>query len=53
MVFAIACPPRETGKLLKHPETVIQARLALKLPETIHGIPEIAGHDATISRPTG
>jgi hypothetical protein len=53
MVFAVACPPQETGELLKHPETLIQMRPALKLPETIHGIPEINRHDPTSSRPTG
>jgi hypothetical protein len=53
MVFVVVCPPQETGELLKHPETFIQVRPALKLPETIHGIPEINGHDAAFSRPTG
>jgi hypothetical protein len=53
MVFAVAGPPRETSKLLKHPETVLLIRPALKLAATLQGIPEINGHDDAFSRPTG
>jgi hypothetical protein len=53
MVFAVAFPPRETSKLLKHPETVFLIRPALKLAETLDGIPEINGHGTPFSRPTG
>jgi hypothetical protein len=53
MVFAVAFPPRETSKLLKHPETVLLIPPALKLAETFDGIPEINGHGIPFSRPTG
>ena len=53
MVLAVAFPRLETGELLKHPETLLLVRPALKLPETIHGNPEINGHGTPFSRPTG
>jgi hypothetical protein len=53
MVFAVACPPRETNKLLKHPETLSLMRPALKLAETLHGISEMDSHGTAFSRPTG
>jgi hypothetical protein len=53
MIFTDTFPPRETSKLLKHPETVLLIRPALKLAETFDGIPEINGHGSASSRPTG
>jgi hypothetical protein len=53
MIFAGTFPPRETSKLVKHPETVLLIRPALKLAETFDGIPEIKGHGTPFSRPTG
>jgi hypothetical protein len=53
MVSAVAFPPRETSKLLKHSETLSLIRPALKLAETLHGIPEMNSHGTAFSRPTG